>query len=288
MKIGFWGAGRMGSPLAVNLLARGREVTVYSRDLGRAREIAARGAHGVATDQRRDLVPCDALFTCLALPVHLEEGFLGEGSLYEGMEPGSIHVECSTIGPELAGRLAKAAAARGVGYTQATLGKTPAVAAKAEEPIFVGGDEDVVARAWPLLEEVGRPERVGTVAASCAVKLLSNLVGMANVAVLAEGMRIGRRAGMDPAHLLRLLADTGAHSFQMDVRGPMMAAGSFEPLFTLSLADKDMRLGTEMAHAWNLATPVLDAAKAAFAAGVSQGLGGLDCAALAILRTGGE
>ena len=91
---------------------------------------------------------------------------------------------------------------------------------------------------------------VHSVAASCAVKLISNLVGMTNLAVLAEGLRLGRTAGLDMKQLLELLTDTGARSFQMDVRGPWIAGSDFSPRFALTLAHKDLRLGTDMAHKW--------------------------------------
>jgi len=280
MKIGFWGAGSMGSNLARNLLKQGLDVVVYSRSLEKARDLASSGPKGTATDRRADLVPCDVLFTCLALPQHVHGGFLENDSLYDGMPGGSVHVECSTIDPALAGELSSAAARRGIGYVQCTLGKTPAAAAKAEEPMFVGGEARAVSEVWSLLETIGRPVDVHSAAASCAVKLISNLVGMTNLAVLAEGLRLGRAAGMDMKQLLSLLADTGAHSFQMDVRGPWIADGDYAPRFALSLAHKDLRLGTDMAHLWKESVPLFDAARMLFAAAETQGLGSEDCAAV--------
>ena len=132
---------------------------------------------------------------------------------------------------------------------------------------------------------MGRPVDVKSVNASCAVKLISNLVGMANLAVLAEGLRVGQRAGMDPEMLLPLLEDTGARSFQMDVRGPWIARKDFMPRFALRLAHKDLRLGCEMAQRWKLETPILTAARAVFARAEAQGLGGQDCAAVSCVAS---
>ncbi|MBO4312990.1 MAG: NAD(P)-dependent oxidoreductase [Desulfovibrio sp.] len=281
MNVGFWGAGVMGSGIGRNLLRNGHEVVVYSRSLDRARAIACAGK-GRATDRREDLAHGDALFTCLARPQHVEAGMLGEGGLYALMKPGSVHVECSTIGPDLADKLAGAAKARGIGYVQATLGKTPAMAEKAEEPIFVGGEPEAVKKAWPLLEQVGKPENVGGANASCAIKLISNLIGMTNIVVLGEGLRIGRAAGMDMRQLLKLLADTGAHSFQMDARGPSICDRAYEPArFALTLALKDVALGADMAHGWKVPVPLFDKVRELFARGVEQGLSDADCAAVA-------
>ena len=105
----------------------------------------------------------------------------------------------------LAFALAEAAGRQGVAYIQCTLGKTPAHAELGEAPLFVGGDQQAIAglaEVWPVL---GVFNNVGTVEAACAVKLVSNLVGMANLAVLSEGLRIGEAAGVEKNLLLHLL-----------------------------------------------------------------------------------
>lgn len=280
MKIGFWGVGAMGGPLARRLVAAGYEVVAYSRSLEKAEAAASAGPTGRATDKREELASCGVVFTCLALPEHVREAMSGPAGLYARLAPGATHVECSTIDPFLASVLAEEAENRGIAYVQATLGKTPAVAAAGGAPLFVGGEEAVKERLWPMLTAMGKPVDVGSISASCAVKLISNLVGMANLAVLAEGLRVGQCAGIEPEKLLPLLADTGAHSFQMDVRGPWMARKDFMPRFALRLAHKDLRLGCEMAQRWKQETPLLNAARAVFARAEALGLGGQDCAAV--------
>lgn len=287
MQIGFWGAGLMGSGLAKNLLRHDHTVIVYSRDLERARSIASVGQHGIVAQSFLDLAKADVLITCVARPIYLTQGLLGSNGLYEQLEPGTLHIECSTIDPQTATTLAKAIRERGCDYLQATLGKTPALAEKAEEPIFVGGDSLVQKRAWELLTIIGKPENVGSIEASCGIKLLSNLIGMTNVAVLAEGMRIGRAMGVDSQQLLKILGDTGATSFQMDLRGPMMAAADYSAAkFRLTLALKDLVLGTDMAHLMEVATPLMDTARMQFNRAVTQGLGDQDCAAVAEIGFG--
>ncbi|MCR5813873.1 MAG: NAD(P)-dependent oxidoreductase [Desulfovibrio sp.] len=281
MRIGFWGAGLMGSGLLRNLLAQGREVLVFSRDLAKARQLAALGEHGLAVERREDLACADVLISCVARPQYLKEALLGAKGLYAGMRQGSLHIECSTIDPQTALALAKACQERGIDYVQATLGKTPAMAEKAQEPIFVGGPDSSVERAWPLLEAIGLPVRVGSLEASCAAKLLSNLIGMTNLCVLAEGFQLGCRLGLDPQVLLSVLMDTGARSFQMETRGGMLADNTYEAVkFRLALAVKDVRLGCEMAEAAGAATPFFDTALRAFLEAEQKGLGDLDCAAV--------
>ena len=281
MKIGFWGAGLMGSGLCGTLLKKGHEVWVYSRDLERARELASQGPKGHVCMRQEDLACGDVLISCVARPLYLKKVFLGEQSLYSHMKKDSMHIECSTIDPVCAQALAKEAEPYGISYLQATLGKTPAQAAKAQEPIFVGGEKAVKEKAWPLLTEIGLPLDVGSLEASCAAKLISNLVGMTNIAVLAEGFKVGAACGLDPKTLLDLLKDTGAHSFQMDVRGPMLAADNYDDVkFRLTLALKDLSLGSEMARVKDVSVPLFDAALEQFQRADECGLGALDCAAV--------
>jgi 3-hydroxyisobutyrate dehydrogenase-like beta-hydroxyacid dehydrogenase len=106
------------------------------------------------------------------------------------------------------------------------------------------------------------------------------LIGMTNLAALAEGLRLGEKAGIEPNKLLELLADTGAKSFQMDVRGPWMLQGDFQPRFGLDLAFKDVRLGCEMADTWNANVETMKSALEYFRQASLEGYGQEDCNAI--------
>lgn len=123
MKIGFWGVGLMGAPLARRLAEAGYAVLACSREMSKA--MSAVGQKGTATTRREDLAECDILFTCLALPEHVRCAVAGPAGLYGRMASGSMHVECSTIDPALAESLEKEAAARGIAYVQAHWAKPP-------------------------------------------------------------------------------------------------------------------------------------------------------------------
>lgn len=281
MEFGFIGVGAMGGPLARNLIRAGKTVRVYNRSAGGRDKTLAAGTSGVPAMSMADMAPCNVVFTCLALPEHLMEKALDPDGLYAHMQPGSVHVELSTIDSQTAFALAEAAGRQGIAYIQCTLGKTPAHAERGEAPLFVGGDQQAIAglaEVWPVL---GVFNNVGTVEAACAVKLVSNLVGMANLAVLSEGLRIGEAAGVEKNLLLQLLGETGAHSFQLDARGKSMTQGEYDPpRFALDLALKDLRLGCGMAHGMNVDVPLLDMVFARFGRGAAAGLGKKDCAAV--------
>jgi len=281
MLIGFIGVGAMGGGLARNLIRASKQVLVFDLNPEAVKRTLEAGSTGKAAADLQDLAAADVVFTSLPLPQHLEETMLGENGLLKAMKPGAAYIDVSTIDPQTARKLSNAAEAVGVKFLECPLGKTPAQAETAEEPIFVGGDQNVFEELKPVLEIIGAPVYyMGEVEASCALKLISNLIGMTNLAVMAEGIRIGEKAGIEPKFLLELLDDTGAKSFQMDVRGPWIAAGDFASRFGLDLALKDVRLGCEMADAWGVTPKTMKVALEYLKAASSAGYGKEDCNAM--------
>jgi len=281
MQIGFIGVGLMGGGLARNLIRAGKTVLVYDLNPDAVQKTVAAGTTGRAAAGIQDLAGADVVFTSLPLPQHVESVMLGEKGLLAQMRKGTTYIDVSTIDPGTARKLADAAQARGIDFLECPLGKTPAHAEKAEEPIFAGGKKAVYEKMLDVLQIIGKPVYyLGEVEAACALKLISNLIGMTNVAVLAEGIRIGEKAGIEPKVLIELLTDTGARSFQMDVRGPWIAAGDFKNRFGLDLALKDVRLGCEMAKAWGNDARTMQTALDYLKRGSEAGYGKEDCNAI--------
>ena len=271
----------MGGGLARNLIRADKEVLIYDLNPEAISKTLEAGSTGKAATQLQELATADIVFTSLPLPQHLEETMLGENGLLKAMKPGAAYIDVSTIDPQTARKLSDAAEAEGVKFLECPLGKTPAQAETAEEPIFVGGDKKIYEELKPVLEIIGSPVYyMGEVEASCALKLISNLIGMTNLAVMAEGIRIGEKAGIEPKFLLELLNDTGAKSFQMDVRGPWIASGDFNSRFGLDLAFKDVRLGCEMAEAWGNDAKTMKVTLDYLRQGSAGGLGKEDCNAI--------
>jgi 3-hydroxyisobutyrate dehydrogenase-like beta-hydroxyacid dehydrogenase len=281
MIFGFIGVGRMGGGLARNLIRAGKEVLVFDLSQEAIQKAVSAGATGKAVKQVQDMAGADVVFTSLPLPGDVEGVMLGKDGLLNFMKPGSTYIEVSTIDPRTARKLSDAAEARKIQFLECPLGKTPAHAEKAEEPVFVGGKKEVYEKMKGVLEIVGKPViYMGEVEASSAFKLISNLVGMTNLAVLAEGIRIAHKAGIETQMFLELLADTGGKSFQAEVRGPWIAKGDFANRFGLDLALKDVRLGCEMADAWGNDAKTMKVALEYFRAGSTKGFGKEDCNAI--------
>ncbi|KJS86475.1 MAG: 6-phosphogluconate dehydrogenase [Peptococcaceae bacterium BICA1-8] len=281
MQFGFIGLGQMGGGLARNLIRAGKAVKVFDLNPEAVSKTLAVGATGLAVKDKFELADVDVLFTSLPLPIHLEEVMLGENGLLDKMKEGATYIEVSTIDPQTARKLSNAAEARGIGYLQCPLGLTPKHAEEGTCPVYVGGKKDVYEKMKETLEIIGgQVNYMGEVEASAAFKIISNLIGMTNLATLSEGIRIGEKAGIDSKMLIELLSETGAFSFQMKVRGPWIINDDFANRFGLDLAFKDVRLGCEMADAWGNDVKAMKVALNYFKEASAQGYGKEDCNAI--------
>ena len=281
MKFGFIGLGNMGGGLARNLIRAGKDVLVFDLSAEAIEKTLAAGTTGTAATDVKELAAADVVFTSLPLPSHIEQVMLTEDGLLNAMKAGSTYIDVSTIDPKTARKISDACEAKGIRFLACPLGKNPAAAEKAEEPIFVGGKKEIYEEMKEILQIVGNPAYyMGEVEASEAFKLISNMVGMTNVAVIAEGIRLGERAGIDPHLMAELLEDTGGKSFQSALRAPWIAEGDFAPRFGLDLALKDVRLGCEMADEWSMDPKLMKIALDYYREASAKGFGQEDCNAV--------
>ncbi|WP_462410611.1 NAD(P)-dependent oxidoreductase [Neobacillus sp. Marseille-QA0830] len=280
MKAGFIGLGKMGGALARNLIRAGYETMVY--DINQAAVEKTLAVGGKKADTLEELVSnVDVLFTSLPLPVHLTDLLINKEAILGQMQKGSILIDVSTIDPKTAREISIAAEKAGVEFLACPLGKGPAQAEAGVQPIFAGGKKEVFHKAEELLNSISTSVvYMGDVEQATAFKLISNLIGMTNMLVLAEGLQLGEKAGLDPELMQRLLADTGADSFQLSLRGPMVLAKDYQAKFSINLALKDIRLGVGMAEDLKQIAPFSELAAEYYGKASGSGYGEEDCAAV--------
>lgn len=280
MKFGFIGLGKMGSGLAKNLARAGYDVWLY--DISEEAVERVQSVGGFKAGSTSEIAQkADVIFTSLPLPVHLQSLLMEEAGLISQMKPGSILIDVSTIDPKTAREIANEAEKHEVGFLACPLGKGPAQAEEGTEPIFVGGKEELFNECKVFLEKIGNPvSYIGDVEQSTAFKLISNMVGMANLAVMSEGIQLAVEAKIDPNQFKALMHDTGGDSAQLHLRGPMILANDYTPKFSVDLAAKDVRLGVEMAEAMDLTVPFSTQALQRLQETQKLGYGDMDAAAL--------
>jgi 3-hydroxyisobutyrate dehydrogenase len=249
-RVAFVGVGNMGGPMCARVVQGGFAVRAF--DVRREALDAAVAAGAERGDSAAGCAAAaDVLVTMLPSPPHVEDVLLGSGGALAALPRGAVAVDMSTSSPRLGRRIAEAAARHGVGFLDAPV----ADALKAKDGdlhIFVGGDAADVARARPVLETMGRPERVvhvGPGGTGYAVKLLVNLQWFVHAAAAAEAFVIGTRTGIDlPTLYTALAAGPARSSFLENEALEVLEAGEYGERFPLGLVAKDLRLALELAE----------------------------------------
>lgn len=279
MKITCVGVGNMGGAVA-RRLAGEFDVTVYDPSAEAVARCTAAGARG-ASDLASAVRAAEVVLTSLPTPELVTSTVR---SLTGMLDAGRTIVDVSTIDPATAREVADLCAGAGLEFVACALGKMPAFAERGEIPLFVGGDAAAVSRLAPLFERMGeKTYDFGTVEAATTFKLVSNLIGMTNVAILAEGYALAQRAGIEPDVFTAALKDTGAASFQETVRLPWIIQQDWAARFGVDLALKDVRLAVDAADQWRIPVPVGAASLTQLASASEHGYGHEDVVALAKL-----
>jgi 3-hydroxyisobutyrate dehydrogenase len=242
-RIGFIGLGRMGAPMAANLLRAGFEVAGYDLAAGAAQDLAARPAF------RRAPSADDAVGAAEVVVLMLPDSPAVDRLLWEPapglaarLAPGTLLIDMGSSDPFCSRRNAERLAAAGVGFLDAPVSGGVARAIDATLAILVGGPEAAFERARPVLQAMGRTLiRVGDAGAGHAVKALNNYVSAAGLIAASEALVAAARFGIDP-HLANQAfnASTGRNNTTENKVERFMLSGRYDSGFALALMRKDV------------------------------------------------
>jgi len=277
-RIGFLGMGAMGGPMARRLAQRGFIVSGYDIDTTRQAE-AARAGVTVATSPAIAVGAADIVLSSLPNPAAVRDAYLGANGAVAALRRGAIVVDMSTIDPTTWRDVADAAAGRGAEAIGAQVSGGPAEAGTGRLVFLVGGEAPVLERCRSVLEVLGSEiHHLGPLGAGHIVKLVNNVMSMCNVAVAAEAMVLGVRAGMDPQRLFDVLSTSGGRSHHFLKRFPNVLAGDFAPRFSIALSRKDLSLALQMAESLGVPMRATATVRQIYEAAAAQGLDSLDMA----------
>jgi 3-hydroxyisobutyrate dehydrogenase-like beta-hydroxyacid dehydrogenase len=267
------GVGLLGSAVSGVLLKAGYQVVAYDVVPERVAALAAQGGRG-AESAAEVATSTGAVFTILPTLASVEEANTGRGGVLEGATPDTTIVQMSTIFPGLAIRMEAAARGRGVAFLDAPISGTSSMVAERDCVVTVGGAKAAYERCLPVLEALAkRVFHVGACGMGSHLKLVTNLVMGLHGVVLAEGLTLARRAGLDPRQTLEILSQGAAASKILDVRGPLMIAGRFDPLMKMDLFLKDIRLMLEAGQDLHVPLPLTGMMQQLYTAAVAGGQG---------------
>ncbi|HEX5497293.1 MAG TPA: NAD(P)-dependent oxidoreductase [Mycobacteriales bacterium] len=259
---GFIGLGLMGTPMAGNLARAGFPLTVWNRTRDKMESLAEAGAR-IASRPREVGAASEVVITVLSDDAAVGEVLLGAEGVAQGMAAGGVVMDMSTTSPravrELAGRLAE----RGIGFVDAPFFGSVKPAETGELWVTVGAEESDLDRVRPHLDALcSKMFHMGPVGAGAVMKLCGNLIDTGMQSLLAEGLTLGRRNGLDAGQMLDVLQVTDCASLVFGVKGAQITADDYEPRFPLKHALKDVRMALDMAGAAGLDLRVADGVRA--------------------------
>jgi L-serine 3-dehydrogenase (NAD+) len=290
-RVAFVGVGRMGLPMALNLLRAGHQVVAADVDSAALAAIQSDGAEVADTPAAAVEAAGELAIAILPSPAIVEEVLLGDDGMVGALPPGGVLLDMSTGPPELARRLARAGEAKGIEVLDAPVSGGPPGAQAGTLAIMVGASVAGFERVRPVLEAMGsRILHMGGPGAGQATKLCNNLLAGAHMAALAESVAIAQREGLDPHRLLDVLRNSTGDSRVLRMRFPVPgvlpdapASRDFAPMFPVDLIAKDLALAIATAEGHGLNTPVAEVALQRYRSAQRLELGDRDYSVVATL-----
>lgn len=278
MRIGFIGLGVMGAPMARNLAAAGHELTVSLNRSGLPEGLAAQVVATPAEVARAS----EVVITMLPDTPDVERVLLGAGGVAEGIAPGALVIDMSSISPIATAHFAAVLREKGAGYLDAPVSGGEVGAKAASLTIMVGGPQAEFDRARPIFEALGRNitlvgEQNG---AGQTCKIANQIVVALNIEAVAEALVFASKAGCEPSRVRQALLGGFASSRVLEVHGERMISRSFDPGFRIRLHQKDLGLALDSARALGVALPNTATAQQLFSACAAQGAADRDHSAL--------
>ena len=278
--IAFIGLGIMGGPMAQRLVDAGHTVIGFNRSSGPVDRLVAAGGKGAGSvaEAVRD---ADVIITMVPDSPDVEEVALGEDGIYAHASPDSIHIDMSSIRPDVAAELYDAGKAVGVRVMDAPVSGGEPGAIEGTLSIMVGADRADFDAVQPILDTVGTTVvLVGPPGSGQTVKAANQLIVAGNIELVAEAIVFLRAYGVDTEAAVSVLSGGLAGSRILERKAASMLAGNFEPGFRIDLHHKDMGIVTSAARERDVVIPLGALTAQLMAAARAQGDGGLDHSAL--------
>jgi 3-hydroxyisobutyrate dehydrogenase-like beta-hydroxyacid dehydrogenase len=277
------GLGTMGAPMARHLLAGGHDVTVHNRTRDKELQLAEAGATRAASpaDAARN---AEAVLTCVSDTPDLEAVLLGPDGAATTLPAGGVVVDCSTVSPSATAELASKLAERSIGLVDAPVSGGSEGAERGTLTIFVGGRDDDVAKALPVLEAFGsRITHLGPPGSGQMAKAVNQVMIAGTYATVGEGIALAEAAGLPLDRLVEALAGGAAASWVLENRAGNMIKQSYPLGFRVSLHRKDLGIAVDEGRRAGLDLAVSELVAGQEDELVADGYGDEDVSALARL-----
>ncbi|WP_027016013.1 3-hydroxyisobutyrate dehydrogenase [Comamonas composti] len=286
MRIAFIGLGHMGGPMALNLHKAGHEVQAFDLSSQACAQYGEQGL-SIAASAQQAVQEAEVVVSMLPASQHVEALYLGrdgQDGLLAHIAKGALIIDSSTIAAVSSQKVAKAAAASGMGFIDAPVSGGTGGAIAGTLTFMVGGSSTDLERARPVLEKMGANIfHAGDVGAGQTAKICNNmLLGILMVGT-SEAIALGVANGLDPKVLSEIMRRSSGGNWALEKYNPFPGVHENAPAskdyaggFGTDLMLKDLGLAQENAMAVKASTPLGGMARALYAMHSLDGNGGLD------------
>ncbi len=274
MKVAVAGLGSMGEGAALNLARKGFAVTgVEPREAAWA---GLRDAGGQAVPRAADLP--NSLDALVLFVVNADQAASVLDDALQRVAPGGVVINCVTVAPEVARRLAAQVEGAGRLYLDAPVSGGQGAARAGTMTVMASGSPSAFERAAPVLEAMaGKVWKLGDApGAGSTVKMVNQLLAGVHIAAAAEAMALGIRAGADPQTLFDVITTSAGNSWMFENRVPHILAGDDTPLSAISIFVKDLGIVLDQARSLTFPLPMASSAHQLFLAAAATGQAGRD------------
>ena len=278
-KVGFIGLGIMGAPMAGNIIKGGHELFVHSSK-PLPEELASHGARSCGSFKEL-AQKSDFIITMVPDTPQVASVLFGENGVAQGLAPGKIVIDMSSISPIETQQFAARINELGCEYLDAPVSGGEVGAKAASLTIMVGGPETAFEKARPLFELMGKNiTLVGGNGDGQTTKVANQIIVALNIEAVGEALLFASRMGADPAKVRQALMGGFAASRILEVHGERMIKRTFDPGFRIELHQKDLGLALSNARQIGVSLPNTATAQELFSACAAHGGKGWDHSAL--------
>ena len=271
MKIGFIGLGIMGAPMAGHLLAGGHQLVASLNRSPAAQNLLDAGL-AVVGNPREVARSAEVVILMVPDTPDVEAVLFGENGVAEGLSPGTLVIDMSSISPIATRDFARRIQEAGCGYLDAPVSGGEVGAKAASLTIMVGGSDEDFERARPIFELMGKNiTLVGENGVGQTTKVANQIAVALTIEAVGEALLFASKAGADPARVRQALMGGLAQSRILEVHGERMITRSFEPGFRIELHQKDLNLALQGARSLGISLPNTATAQELFNACAAHG-----------------
>lgn len=272
----------MGSRMAANLAGGGFSLTVWNRTAARAEAFASQHPNvTAASTPAAAAAGADVVFTMIVDGESVREVLLGDQGAAAGAAPGTLFVDCTTIGIDAAREIATAVTDRGFRFLDAPVTGSASGAENGTLTFMVGGEQADMDAVTPVLKAMGTTlVYAGAAGQGQAVKVINNAVAAVNAATVADALVLAGKLGTDLDALSAVLHSGSGGSAMAELKLPLMREHDFAPQFKLDHMLKDIRLCLDAAESVDVEFPFATVTEHIFAAESERGHGSDDFAAI--------